>query len=52
MMVQFNTDHNIKGGEKVTGPLREAVTQSLERYTVDIIIKVPQVLSSKVTHPS
>lgn len=33
MTIQFNTDHNIKGGEALTSPLKEMIDQELTRYS-------------------
>lgn len=32
MIIQFNTDHNLKGSEKVISFLKELITKQLSRY--------------------
>ena len=46
MIVQFNTDHNIAGGEKVTGPLTDTITEGLHRYA-DHITRIEAHLSDE-----
>jgi ribosome-associated translation inhibitor RaiA len=36
MIIQFNTDNNVTGNEKVTAPLIEAIKKSMDRFSNQI----------------